>query len=57
MEDVLIGAAVGIGLKFIADLGVRLSKRTENHVDDFIASSFKAAVSSFNFYNIFKRKK
>lgn len=50
IETYLVGAAVGIGLKFIADIGVRLSKRTENHVDDFIFTSFKNVVGGFNFF-------
>lgn len=49
-HDIIIGMLVGVGLKFIADIGVRLSKCTENHVDDFIATSFKNAVSGFRFF-------
>lgn len=55
-HDVIIGALVGIGLKFVADIGVRLSKRTENHIDDLIATSFKNAVSGFGIFNFFKKK-
>jgi len=55
IEIYLIGAGIGIGLKFIADLGVRISKRTENHVDDMIANAFKSAVGSFNIFKLFKK--
>lgn len=50
IESYLIGAAIGLGVKFIADLGVRISKRTENTIDDMIANSFKSAVGGFNFF-------
>lgn len=50
LETYLVGVGIGIGLKFIADLGVRLSKRTENHVDDVIMNAFKSAVGGFNFF-------
>lgn len=53
LEAYLVGAAIGIGIKFIADLGVRLSKKTANTTDDIIAEAFKNATSGFNF---FKRK-
>lgn len=53
IEAYLIGAGIGLGLKFVADLGIRLSKRTENTTDDMIAEAFKSAVGGFNF---FKRK-
>lgn len=50
IEAYLIGAGVGIGIKFIADLGVRLSKRTENTIDDMIAEAFKSAISGVGFF-------
>ena len=53
IEVYLIGVGLGIGLKFIADLGVRLSARSENHIDDLIASAFKSAVNGFS---LFKKK-
>lgn len=56
LDSYLIGAAIGIGLKFVADVGVRLSKRTENHIDDLVANAFKTAVSGFSFFNFFKKK-
>lgn len=46
----LLGVAIGIGLKVVADVSVRLSKRTENHIDDLIATSFKSVVNGFNFF-------
>jgi len=55
IEVYLVGMAIGIGIKFVADLGVRLSKRSENHVDDLIANAFKSAVGGLGF-NIFKNK-
>lgn len=57
IETYLIGMAIGVGVKFIADLGVRLSRRTKRtHVDDIIADAFKSAVGGLGF-NIFKNKK
>lgn len=50
IEAYLVGAALGIGVKFLADIGVRLSKRTENTTDDMIAEAFKSAVSGFSFF-------
>jgi hypothetical protein len=56
LETYLIGAAIGVGVKFIADLGVRLSKRTENTTDDMIANAFKSAVSGVSIMGLFKKK-
>lgn len=50
IEAYLVGAAIGIGAKFLADLGVRLSKKTANTTDDMIADAFKSATSGFNFF-------
>jgi len=51
IEIYLVGAAIGIGVKFIADLGIRLSKRSANTIDDMIAEAFKSAVNGFNLFN------
>lgn len=50
IETYLLYVGLGIGLKFVADLAVRGSKKTENHVDDLIANAFKSAVNGFNFF-------
>lgn len=44
---------IGIGAKLVADLGVRISKNTKNHVDDMIFESLK---SVFNGTSFFKKK-
>lgn len=44
---------IGIGAKLVADLGVRISKRTENHIDDFIFESLKSVLSGVS---LFKKK-
>ena len=41
---------IGIGVKVVADLAVRGSKLTSNHIDDAIADAFKSAVSGFNLF-------
>ena len=45
---------LGVGVKFVADLAVRISKSTDNHIDDWVANSLKAAVNSS--VSFFKKK-
>lgn len=47
LQYYITGALIGVGLNFIANIAVRLSKRTENHIDDLLANTFKNAVNGF----------
>lgn len=49
MKEILLTFVVTWGLKSVADIAVKLSKRTENTTDDIIANNFKKIVNGFNF--------
>ena len=44
---------ITLGAKIVADIGVRVSKKTENHIDDLIFNSIKSVIGSIG---LFKKK-
>jgi len=49
VEEYLLIIVITWGVRTLADLGVRYSKRTENTVDDVIFSNFKKVANFLNF--------
>jgi hypothetical protein len=49
MKEILLTFVITWGARSLADVAVKLSKKTENTVDDLIASNFKKLVDAFNF--------